>query len=44
MYAELRLVSSRVRWLRRACLAMAILLVVASMCLWVVPSGASWGL
>lgn len=44
MYAELRLVSSRVRWLRRACLAVAILLALASVGMWVVPSGASWGL
>jgi hypothetical protein len=44
IYTELRLVSSRVRWLKRACLGVAVLLVAASVMLWVAPSGASWGL
>jgi hypothetical protein len=44
MYAELRLISGRVRWLRRACLGIAIATVIASMGVWVVPNGSSWGL
>jgi hypothetical protein len=44
IYTELRLVSSRVRWLKRACMGMALLVLAASVMLWVAPSGASWGL
>lgn len=44
LYAELRSVSSRVRWLRRACLGMVFLLAAICAALWVAPSGASWGL
>jgi hypothetical protein len=43
MYAELRIVSSRVRWLRRVCVILACALAALGVALWVLPSGASWG-
>jgi hypothetical protein len=44
LYAELRLVGGRVRWLKRACFAMTLLLVASAIVLWVLPNGGSWGL